>query len=163
MDTVQIKTENAIKAYNNGCGDVKKVLSDLFGAETFTPKNIMDRVKSFDDACDALGMTTTKTNCGNITSVVLTQGDQKSIDAYGKLIIIARALNEGWTPDWKNSSQYKYYPWFDLSSGSGLSFSGYGSQCSNSFVGSRLCFKSRELAEYAGKQFIDLYKEFFII
>ena len=129
------------------------------GAETFTPKNIMDRVKTFDDAC----VTTQPTACGTITSTRFTNGDERSVEAYKKLIIITRALNEGWTPDWKNQREYKYYPWFDLSSGSGLSFDGFGLRHSNSFVGSRLCFKSRELAEYAGKQFKKLYEQYFLL
>ena len=31
---------------------------------------------------------------------------------------------------------------------------------SNANHGSRLAFKNRELAEYSGKQFIDIYKDF---
>ena len=163
METLQIKKENAIKAYNSGCNDVKTVLSNLFGKETFVSKNIMDIVKTFDDARDAIGIKSTPTSCGNIKTNPLSAGDLKSSDAYLKLIVIARALNEGWTPDWGNSNQYKYYPWFDLSSGCGLSCDDFGYLRSDSLVGSRLCFKSRELAEYAGKQFIELYKEFFLI
>jgi hypothetical protein len=158
MDTLQITKDNALKAYNEGCDDVKKVMCNLFGKENFIPKNIMDRVKTFEDALMVLG---------KYESDILPDGvpaaDSKSIIAYCKLIIIARALNEGWVPDWKDQRQYKYYPWFDMSSGSGLSFDVCGGQRSNSYVGSRLCFKTAELAKYAGTQFIELYKDFFII
>lgn len=34
---------------------------------------------------------------------------------------------------------------------------------SASFVGSRLCFKSSELAEHAGKNFTSVYKQFMVI
>jgi len=50
-----------------------------------------------------------------------------------------------------------------MSSGSGLAYDGYGTRVSDTSVGSRLCFKSSELAEYAGRQFQDIYKEFMII
>ena len=156
-ETLQITKANAIKAYNNGCSDVKNVLSNLFGAKTFVPEKISDLVRTFEDACEALGI-----DPGGIT-IEAPSRDLKSIIAYQKLIIITRALNEGWTPNWSNSSEYKYYPWFDMSSGSGLSYGGYDYLYSTSNVGSRLCFKSRELAEYAGKQFIDIYTDFFII
>ena len=158
MENLQIKKENALKAYQEGCNDVKNVLSNLFGKEIFIPKNITDRVKTFEEACSLLGK-----DPNDFLPDGVPAEDSNSIVAYCKLIIIARALNEGWVPDWKNSNQYKYYPWFDMSSGSGLSYYGYAGQYSLSTVGSRLCFKSRELAEYAGTQFIDLYKEFFII
>jgi hypothetical protein len=73
--------------------------------------------------------------------------------------VICRVLNEGWSPDWNNSSEYKYYPWFKMS-GLGLSYDGYGFTHSDTYVGSSPCFKSSELAEYAGKQFISIYKDF---
>jgi hypothetical protein len=33
----------------------------------------------------------------------------------------------------------------------------------DSGVGSRLCFRSKEIAKYAANQFLDLYKEFFTL
>jgi hypothetical protein len=161
MQSLQISKENAQKAYNEGCADVKKVLENLLGANNFRSANIMDRVKTFEDACKELNINPahylTIETCEGIT------GDIKSILAYGKLIVISKALNEGWKPDWTNAGEYKYYPWFDLSSGSGLSYGGCDGQYSSSYVCSRLCFKSRALAEYAGKQFTEIYKDFFII
>ena len=153
QETLQITKDNAIKAWNNGCGDVKKVLENLFGSESFKPKSIMDQVKTFEDACRIL-------NLDPVT--VLGVGLSPDELAYRKLKVIARALNQDWTPDWTNANQYKYYPWFDLSSGSGLRYFGCDVRRSGSSVGSRLCFKSRELAEYAGTQFIDIYTDFFI-
>ena len=120
-------------------------------------ENIKDRIKTFEDACNELGIDSSEVSAsGKIEEAF------DSIAAYTKLIIIIRALNEGWKPDWDNHSEYKYYPWFNMS-GSGLSFFGSVNRRSFSCVGSRLCFKSRELAEYAGKQFIDIYSKFFLI
>ena len=161
MQTLEIKKENALKAWNNGCSDVKAVLENLLGKETFVPANIMDRVKTFDDACRILHIAPNDALPPRVGKVM--EPDMISIAAYTKLIIIARALNDGWKPNWKDSSEYKYYPWFDLSSGSGLSYYVYVFLYSGSGVGSRLCFKSSELAEYAGKQFIDIYTDYFII
>ena len=88
--------------------------------------------------------------------------------AYMKLKIITKALNEGWEPDWNNWSEWKYYPYFKMSDngaapGVGFSYFDFGHDLDVSFVGSRLCFKSRELAEYAGKTFASLYKDFLLI
>lgn len=78
------------------------------------------------------------------------------------LIIICRALNEGWTPDWNDSNQAKWYPYFDMrsKSGFGFSYSFYVTWRTSADVGSRLCFKNEELAKYAGKQFENIYKSF---
>ncbi len=157
METLQIKKENALKAYNNGCDDVKTVLSNLFGKETFTPKDITDLVKTFADACEVLGVKLPEFSIENSNG--FSNNDSKSLIAYAQLVLIVRALNEGWKPDWNNSSQYKYYPWFKMS-GSGLAYHGFVSWSSDTLVGSRLCYKSKELAEYAGKQFISIYNDF---
>lgn len=120
--------------------------------------SITERIKTFEDACQILGI-------DPATVIPALQGqsrDAMSIIAYCKLIIIIRALNEGWKPNWKDSSQWKYYPWFDMS-GSGLSYDDYGHVISFSCVGSRLAYKSEELCEYAVEQFADLYKDFLLI
>jgi hypothetical protein len=87
-----------------------------------------------------------------------------SVNGYFKLIKIAEVLNEGWEPNWDNANEPKYYPWFYMDSkagsGFGLSYHGYVDVNSYSTVGSRLCFKTRELAIYAGQQFINEYLEY---
>src|SRR6185436_1679378 len=99
METLPVLKENALKAYNNGCPDVKKVLENLFGKESFVPKSIMDRVKTFDDACTVLGMRQPEIIINETKGL---DNDLTSMAAYARLIIITRALNEGWVPDWKN-------------------------------------------------------------
>lgn len=114
------------------------------------------------------------------------------IVAYLKLRIIVAALNEGWTPKFEED-EWRYYPWFWLYTneqiekmneeekakvcrvvgrasynafaGGGLVFSyaDYVSTLSVTFLGSRLAFKTEELAEYAGKQFIEIYRDFMIV
>lgn len=95
--------------------------------------------------------------------------DHKAMVAHAKLVIIARAANrlandgKEWTPDWTNYNQCKYYPWLDMSRGSsGFRFHVIGCWHTASFVGSRLCFISREVATHVGKQFVKLYKDYFL-
>ena len=114
--------------------------------------------------------------------------DIKDVLAYHKLRIIAAALNEGWKPNY-TIEEYRYYPYyyfytkqeydnlsavekksccavgragFSTNAGGGFVFASanYAFSSSHTYHGSRLAFKSRELAEYAGKQFIDIYKDF---
>lgn len=151
MKTLTIDDKDAKKLYPTASTEFKTVLESAFGKEFFSQK-ITDRVKTFEDACAIMGIQSTE-----VTSVY----DEGDDIAYKKLKVVVAALNEGWTPDWNNNNQPKYYPWFELQGGFRLD----GVDCGYalSYVGSRLCFKSRELAAYAGKQFEDLYKQFFTL
>jgi hypothetical protein len=120
----------------------------------------MAQIKSFKDACKMLKLDPVKV-LPKVTGVP--KKHQQSIIAYAMLIIITEAANEGWKPNWKDSNEWKYCPWFDLSSGSGLSYDDYDNLHSYSYVGSRLCFKSRELCDYHAKKFIKLYKDYFLL
>ena len=123
--------------------------------------DIKDKVKSFEDACKVLDITPSVPVVTGIPEKY-----QKPLIANYQLMVIAEALNEGWTPDWSNGEWDKWYPWFNMdnsSSAGRFSFDAAAYQDSNSNVGSRLCFKSEELATYAGTQFLELYREIFII
>ncbi|GAB1462198.1 hypothetical protein [Pedobacter sp.] len=112
-----------------------------------------DKIKTFEDACKVLGISETVGQNLNSTTDEI---------AYKKLKVIVKALNGDWKADWNNYDQRKYYPYFDMSvSGFSSHYYSYYDRDSSS-VSSRLCFKSRELAEYAGKQFVDLYKAFML-
>lgn len=118
-----------------------------------------ERIKSFEEACAVLGLDPTQLPV--VTN--LPEKDQNAIIAFYKLTIIIRALNEGWEPNWKNWDEYKYYNYFFVRSGSGFVCSDARYTCTDSDVGSRLCFKSRELAEYALSQFKELYLQYLLI
>ena len=112
------------------------------------------KIKTFEDACKAL-----KLNPPSVLPYKKPEGnDEEVLNAYAKLRIIAKALRGKWQPDWNNSSQWKYYPWFRHQPGVGFSCYGYVYGYSASFVGSRLCFPTREMAEYFGTQFIDIHQ-----
>jgi len=119
---------------------------------------ITDRIKTFDDACRELGLDPS----GKVTIDASSEleGDLKSIAAYARLTIIARALNEGWKPDWTNDNERKWWPYFEYKSGFGFSGTICDGWRTNTSVGSRLCYKSEALAEYAAKQFADIYNDF---
>lgn len=156
MRTLQIKQDSLLVAFRNAGKEGKQVLSDLFGKQVALYDNITDRVKSFEDACQVLGIST------NVPEVKgLPRKHQKAIIANYKLIIIAEALNEGWKPNWQDSDEYKYYPWFDMSNPAGVGCSNTASTASGTFasIGSRLCLKNRELAIYFGQTFTDLFND----
>ena len=151
--------------------------------------DITDKIKTFDDACKAIGL------AGPEALPELLQEKYAAIvpshiKAQLKLEIITLALNEGWQhiPDGKH---WAYWPWFclytageiadmgkkgaeeraminatdvsDVFSGLGYATSNSARSYSSAYIGSRLAYKSRELARYSGKQFIELWKEAYLI
>ena len=123
-------------------------------------------IKTFEDACKVEGLDPEKVlpdfSC-------YPEQDRKAMTAHAKLVIIARALNrqanEGkeWRADFTNWDQYKYVPWLYIPRGSsGFRFYVCVGWRTYSRVGSRLCYISRKVADYAATQFIDLYNEYFL-
>lgn len=159
MKNLQINEQKARTLYPQASVEFKAMLEDSFGKEFFSQK-ITDRIKTYEDACFELGINPNDLPCVNFCQ----ECDKRAIIAQHKLYVITRALNEGWRPNWDNSSQYKHYPWFVMSP-SGFAFGDTNYWCSDSYAGagSRLCFKSSALAAYAGRQFLELYKDLMVI
>lgn len=145
METLQISKENALKAYEVASDKTKQVLSNLFGEKVFV-KNIMERIKTVQDALDYNGETLEQFN-------KRTQFDDDQEKATKELGVIAKALREG-----KPLGERSYYPWFNSArSASGFSFRAYGHAGDGSVVGSRLRVDTSEKSTYMGKQFIAIY------
>lgn len=188
---LKISAENALKAYNATDDNGKELLEHLLGREVFAPKNIMERVKTFEDAVKVLGDNNASVN----QYLFVANGPEmdetgKDLLAYLKLRIIAEALNEGWKPKF-DGEERRWYPYFYIytkeeydrldedekkdcrvvgRASSAASVSG-GVVCANAsnawshsypHHGSRLAFRTEELAEYCGKQFIDIWMDFLI-
>lgn len=162
MEALTITPPNAQAAYNNADAAGKTLLENLLGKETFAPQKITDRIKTFDDVINALDEQS-RTNLGTFLAYNGVNDILVSSKAHAMLVAVAKVLNEGWTPDWENSSQCKYVPWFKQNSGFGISFDVVVYWITYTAVGSRFCYKSEELAEYAATQFADLYNDFLTI
>ena len=133
----------------------QKILKENFGDDFFKKKSFTD-IKTFEDACENLEIS------DNVKILLDYNGNDKdmiSSQAHAKLIIITKEINQGWIPNWNDSNQKKWSPWFRLSSGFGFVDSHYGYSFTGTSVGSRLCFESEEKSTYAGKQFIEIYKD----
>lgn len=147
-----------------------------------------ERVKTFEDAVAELGEDNNLVMMFKHFEAEGFAAGSEDLIAYLKLRIITAALNEGWTPQF-TGDEYRYYTWFDLYSeqewndlpedtkrqrvvlfgggandGAAVGFvfadSTYAPSHTYALVGSRLCFKNRELALYAGKQFASLWLDF---
>lgn len=124
----------------------------------------LENIKTYADICKIDGV-------DPVTSLPYpnaTDSEEIAVNSFAKVIRINRVLNEGWKPDWSNWDERKYYPWFEMDvdgtgSGSGFSYDDYICDGDFSHVGSRLVYKSRALAEFAGKVFLEEYKGYMII
>ena len=115
-------------------------------------------IKTFDDAVNFLGKDDAEVMAFERTLEVSLP---KDVVAYMKLRIIVKAINGGKVMNYKNTSEYKYFPWFNaVGSGAGFSFLGYLFAYSYSSVGSRLCFIDSDRAKYAGNQFKSIYNDY---
>lgn len=106
-------------------------------------------------ACEILG----KTPVPELED--LSDNDKVSSDAYDRLVICIRVMNmiDGkiWIPVY-DGSEWHYYPVFTPNkSGFGFSYSHCVSWITNSIVGSRLEYRTRELYEKGVKLFMPYY------
>lgn len=121
------------------------------------------KIKTFEDACKALQLDPEK---ATPKVVGFPKQHAKALIAIGQLMIIVQALNGDWKPNWQDTNEPKYYGWWDMnkdkSNPSGFRLRDVGGSRYDTLVGSRLCFRSREIAEWALKQpqIKKLYKEF---
>lgn len=177
--------------YNGGNKEAREALKTALGDQFSTVLPVTERVKTFEDALNELGedhqfckeYRSAKYICSSVSPDLL---------AYAKLRVIVAALNEGWEPQFTEDEK-RYYPYYTLYTKEeveemteerkeelGLLLWGgsaiYGSLCglacahsnpawpvSAAYFGSRLAFKSSELAVYAGKQFMDIFVNFCLI
>ena len=187
-EIVNIQKDSVIAAYNtarntNDYGTLH-ALESLFGKDLFKPKNIMERIKTFEDAVSELGeehpYVEEYRKWTKVSFII-----QEDIEAYFKLRIITAALNEGWKPGF-TKEEYRHAPWFYIYSKEeleamseeerrrivGLEYShaiangglicAYDDSASSHLGesdGSRLALKSEELATYCGQQFIDIWAD----
>lgn len=161
-------------------------MTKAFGEEALKPQDIKERIKTFEDAVKAIGEDhPLVAQFKAINNALKEEDNNLHLFAYTRLAIIAEALNEGWRPEY-TEDEYRYYPWFGLytqkeyddmddddkercrfvgrSNSYADAYGGLvcadangGSAYSSTNFGSRLAFKSRELAIYCGKQFIEIW------
>lgn len=184
---INIQKENVLNAYKNGNTEQKALLENLFGKDIFQPKDIKERVKTFEDACEELGNEHPFVKSYE-KYVNTASGEEDDVVAYLKLRIICAALNEGWKPTF-DIDECRYYPWFYIytkeeyeelikneeildrvplrsyynayaSGGLVFAYAFDAGSNSNSYYGVRLAFKTEELAEYCSKQFIEIWADF---
>ena len=184
-ENIAISKQYLLKAYREAEPSQKEFMKQLFGADTFV-SSVMERIKTFQDALNELGYDNDLVKAYKETMPTCTYTDAKDILAYLKLRIIAAALNEGWEPKF-TKDEWRYYPYFSVltkeeyehlkdeakgrcvgrsnfnaNADGGLvyAYTVNGSANSSTNGGVRLAFCTKELAQYAGKQFLNIWADF---
>ena len=158
-----ISQSELISRFNKATKAQKTALIELFGEDYFKV-DITQRVKTFEDACAVLDLSA-NVHLPDVSR--LPKQHANSVIAYYKLCIIAEALNEGWKPNWADTDECKWFPWWYVStsgSNAGLAYANtsYAATYATASIGSRLGFKTEELAEYAAEQFKSLYETYLL-
>ena len=171
-------TEKVIETYEKLDDYGKEILEGIFGKEAFST-NIKDKIKTFMDAVEMLGNNnqTVKDyyDIANISNAV-------DIIALAKLRIIADALNDGWKPNF-DKDEVRYFTSFVMYSEEEYEElkEDKKKECKmicrknektiyllvenkwsiwNVSESHKIALKSKELAEYFGIQFFDIWKDY---
>lgn len=148
MATLTLDEGQAKKFYPTATPEFKAMLEHSFGKKVFCV-NVMERVKSFEDACAENGT--------DPNDIKFTQGTVSGIHME-RIAEIAKALNGGRV---MKGGEKRYYPYFEYApSGFRFGGSGYGISGTGSDGGPRLCVLNPELAKYLGTQFITEFDKY---
>lgn len=185
---MEIDIKKIKAAYKTATESERTLLFTLFpdlhlGEEEKDNRPVTERIKTFEDACREIGVAPEEyeNKFANAPADVI---------AFLKLRVITAALNEGWQPQFTRG-EWRWYPWFCLWTDEELleksdewkqnhvlrDFDNYqgewaGFACAPSdiapsttdaYIGSRLCYRSEALADYSGRQFADLWADFYLI
>ena len=191
---ITINKENILNAYQQATEEQKELLENMFGEDIFKPKDIRDRIKTFNDAVEILGKDNQSVIDFHVVynyilnSAIANKYCSRDILAYTKLRVIVDALNEGWKPTF-DDGEHRYYPMIyiytkedyeELSENKkkelivvGNSKIKLNENCGDIYAleagtlsysvfnnGYHLALRTWELAEYCGKQFIDIWYDF---
>ena len=188
---IDFTQEQLVAFYRSTSADGRKAVKEALGEKFSEILPATERVKTYEDAVNELGEDNPIVVAASTASWLFPEAVNKDLVAYMKMRVIVAALNDGWEPQFVPGEQ-RWYPWYELISkedyeamsedekqerrcvgrsnsyacafgGLVYSYASHASSFSYANYGSRLAFKSEELAKYAGKQFAELFADFCFI
>lgn len=188
---IDFTQEQLVAFYRSTSNEGRKAIKEALGEQFSETLPATERVKTYEDAVKELGEDNPIVAAASSAQWRFPEAENKDIVAFLKLRVIVAALNDGWKPQFVPGEQ-RWYPWYELISkedyeamsedekqerrcvgrshyyahaygGLVYSYAHYASSFSHAYSGSRLAFKSEALAEYAGKQFAELFADFCFI
>lgn len=190
---IDFSKEQLLSIYRSGGNEARLAIKEALGDEFASTLPVTERIKTLDDAVSELGEDNPAVKAYRSIKYgyAISETDPETADimAYAALRVIVEALNEGWKPQF-TKGEWRWYAWYDLVSpeqiedmseeekcrvvgrassvanangGLVCSHANYVSTSSYAYSGSRLAFKNEELAEYAAKQFGEIFADFCFI
>lgn len=190
---IDFSKEQLLSIYRSGGNEARLAIKEALGDEFASTLPVTERIKTLDDAVSELGEDNPAVKAYRSIKYgyAISETDPETADimAYAALRVIVEALNEGWKPQF-TKGEWRWYAWYDLVSPeqiedmseeekcrvvgrANINANAYGglvysyaynvSTNSNTNYGSRLAFKNEELAEYAAKQFGEIFADFCFI
>ena len=188
---MKIDVKNIKAAYRTATESERTLLFTLFpdlhlGEEEKDNRPVTERIKTFEDACAELGDSNPM-----VLAYRDMNDNMPDITAYMKLRIITAALNEGWKPQFTKNER-RWYPLLRLYNhdemlemsdewkqkhtsiydrdcykgeydGLATTYTSNSPSIASSSFAPHLCYRNVALADYSGKQFIDLWADFYLI
>lgn len=184
---IDFTPEQLLAFYRSTSNDGRKAIKEALGEKFSGTIPVTERVKTYDDAVNELGEDHPFVVAANSAVWRYPEDNNQDIVAYLKLRVVVAALNDGWNPEFTEDER-RWFPWYRLYTKEEIDnlseedkeqvllwggHAGNGSRCglayavslnawsaSDADFGSRLSLKSKELADYAGKRFIELFASF---
>lgn len=152
--TIQIPRSKLLSIYNDGNQLTKDQLKDLLG-NALKYSSYKD-VSSHNVACEILGEERSQMpdlSCRPIHQI-------EPLKATLILWDLEEAINlvDGFVPNYADTNQEKWKPYFDGRNDFGFSYSSYDGWISRTFAGARLGFRNEKISNFFGQQFNDLHR-----
>src|SRR3569833_404996 len=160
METINITKKAAEGAISKATGELKDVLTELFGQQVW-PEKPIEAFDSYQSVCQAMGIALNDLPCASPK----TKGEVMA-NAAVKLERIFTAFNtrpDGtvWEPDYTDKSQEKWTAWMEWSaSAGGFVFMITDYTNTNADLGARLCTTTNATAAHIFRTFTKELNEF---
>lgn len=169
MKKIEIEKTKLEAAFSVACGNTRAVLLALFGKDAVMPDySDYHNIKTMDDVFAATG-------CNKEEFEKKLADLPEDVQAFMLLRLIRKALNPTWVPNWADTNEWKYFPYFSIevpagvgcaNSGSDLGVSCLTSNCvasySNAYYGGALASENREIAIWFGEHFAEIWKGYLL-
>ena len=154
-EILELKKENALKAYREGSKADKDLLNRLYGKQLFA--NPLETLFSFEDVCVFANV--------NPASYYIQPDmpeDARHNVFENKLALIYRVFNGDWKPDFYNTNQKKWFLWFEFKPSKGFVLDSVDCHYDCTCVSSRLCAISEPVAKHIATHFLQEWNDYLL-
>lgn len=172
MKKIEIEKTKLEAAFDVACGNTRAVLLALFGEDAVKPEkpdySDYHNIKTMDDVFAATGR-----NKEEFEKKIADLPED--VQAFMLLRLIRKALNPTWIPNWADTNEWKYFPYFSIEIPAGVGSASNGSDLgvsclhsinvasySSAACGGALASENREIAIWFGEHFAEIWKGYLL-